>query len=243
MPDSALRLDGVWKAFDRGRDRLSVLEDVSLEIARGEIAAVVGGRDQGKTTLIRVASGMLPVDRGAVFVGGRELTGLSDRELAGVLANEIGVATRAGPETRLTVRHYVEMSLAASCRFGRRERAARVRETLDKLDLAGCAEAKWSELSNWQRVLVEFAQAIITRPRLLLVDDLVDGLPLGHKKTAMSLIDGFAAELRCAVLMAVSDHAAALGSAKVWRISHGELELMHADIPNLIDLGQRRDAI
>jgi ABC-type methionine transport system ATPase subunit len=49
-----LRLDGVCKAFDRGRDRISVLEDVSLSVGAGEIVSVVGTRAQGKSTLIRL---------------------------------------------------------------------------------------------------------------------------------------------------------------------------------------------
>lgn len=54
---AVLRLEGVWKTFDRGRDRVEVLQDVSLDVAAGQMAAVVGTRDQGKTTLIRIASG------------------------------------------------------------------------------------------------------------------------------------------------------------------------------------------
>jgi putative ABC transport system ATP-binding protein len=234
-----LRLVGVWKAFARGRDRVSVLEDVSLEVSAGEVAAVVGGRGQGKSTLIRVASGTLPVDRGSVWLDGRELPELSDGELRGVLADDIGIATRAGPEARLNVHDYVEMSLGATRKFNKRERSQRVRAVLEQLDLAGASGAMWGELSDWQRVLAEFAQAIVVRPRLLLIDDVVDGLSLDHKRTAMDLIEGFAKDVHCAVLMAVSDHAAALRSATVWSLSHGKLELMHKD-PDITYLHQRQ---
>lgn len=233
-----LRLVGVWKAFARGRDRVSVLEDVSLEVSAGEVAAVVGGRGQGKSTLIRVASGTLPVDRGSVWLDGRELPELSDGELRAVLADDIGIATRAGPEARLNVHDYVEMSLGATRKYNKRERSQRVRAVLEQLDLAGASGAMWGELSDWQRVLAEFAQAIVVRPRLLLIDDVVDGLSLDHKRTAMDLIEGFAKDMRCAVLMAVSDHAAALRSATVWNLSHGKLELMHKD-PDITYLHQR----
>jgi putative ABC transport system ATP-binding protein len=236
-----LQLVGVWKAFDRGRDRVGVLEDASLEVASGQIAAVVGTRDQGKTTLIRVASGTLPADHGSVFVDGRELTGLSDRQLSEVLARKIGLATRDGPEARLTVNDYVEMSLAATREWGKRERRQRVDHTLKEFGLAGVAESMWVELSNWQRVLVEFAQAIIVRPRLLLVDDVVDGLSLGKKQAAMELIEGFVEEIGCGMLMAVSDHSAAVRSSQVWQLTHGKLRLMHKD-PDIVDLPARRDA-
>jgi ABC-type cobalamin/Fe3+-siderophores transport system ATPase subunit len=242
-----LCLDGVWKAFDRGRDRVSVLEDVSLSVGVGEVVAVVGTRDQGKTSLIRVASGMLPADRGSVCVGGVELGGLRDRQLAGVLASEVGVAVRTGPEVRVRVREYVEMSLVACRRWRRREwrgreRRLRVTEVLEELGVLGCADMRWEELSNWQRVLVELAQAVVVRPRLLLIDDVMDGFGLGKKQAAMDLLEGFARELGCGVLMAVSDHASALRSVRVWQLSRGRLKLMadHSS-PVVIPLHKHHD--
>jgi ABC-type lipoprotein export system ATPase subunit len=223
-----LRLVGVWKWFERGGVRVSVLEDVSLEVRAGQVAAVVGGRGRGKSTLIRLATGMLRVDRGSVSVDGRELGGLSDRDLEELLAREIGVAARGG-EQRLNVRDYVEMSLVATRQHSGRERERLVKDVLAELEISGCAGSRWAELSDWQRVQVEFAQAIVRRPKLLLVDDLVDGMGFDQKRAAMDLMEGFARDRRCGVLMAVSDHAAALRSATVWQLSHGRLELMHED--------------
>ena len=236
-------LDGVWKAFDRGRDRVPVLEGVSLSVAAGEIVAVVGTRDQGKTTLLRVASGSLPADRGSVRLCDLELTGLSDGQLARVLRTEIGWAARTGPEVRVRVRDYVELPLATGRWLGWRERRLRVAKALKQLDVAGAAELRWGELSDWQRVLVELAQAVVGRPRVLLVDDVIDGLGLGKKQAAMEILRGFANDLGCGVLMAVSDHAAALPADRVWQLNGGRLKLM-ADLtdPDLIPLhkGERR---
>jgi ABC-type lipoprotein export system ATPase subunit len=235
--NSALVLDGVWKGFDRGDHRLGVLADVSLAVGEGEIVAVVGTRDQGKTTLLRVASGILPADRGSVRLGDLELTGLSDGQLARVLRSEIGLALRAGPEMRVRVRDYVGLPLAMGLSLRWRERRLRVAEALNALDVADTAELRWRELSDWQRVLVEFAQAVVGRPRLLLVDDVIDGLGLGKKQAAMELLRGFADDLGCGVLMAVSDHAAALPSDRVWQLGGGRLKLM-ADLthPDVVPL-------
>jgi ABC-type lipoprotein export system ATPase subunit len=233
-----LRLEGVWKGFERAGGWVQVLEDVSLEVGAGQVAAVVGGRGQGKSTLIRLATGMLRADRGSVSLDGRELGCLSNGDLEGVLAREIGIAARDG-EDRLNVRDYVEMSLVATCEYSARERERLVRDVLAELEISGCAASKWAELSDWQRVQVEFAQAIVRRPKLLLVDDVVDGMGLDQKRAAMDLMEGFAKDRRCGVLMAVSDHAAALRSATVWELSHTKLELMHQD-PNITYLHQHR---
>jgi ABC-type cobalamin/Fe3+-siderophores transport system ATPase subunit len=223
-----LRLDGVWFGFDRGGEWVSVLEDVSLEVRAGQVAAVVGGRSQGKSTLIQVATGMLCANRGSVSIDGRELGGLSKQDLELLWGTEIGIATRDGEE-RLNVHDYVEMSVAAPRKYSGRERARLVKDVLAELEISGCAGSKWKELSDWQRVLVEFAQAIVRRPKLLLVDDVVDGMGLDQKRAAMDLMQGFSKDRRCGVLMAVSDHAAALRSATVWELSHTKLELMHQD--------------
>jgi len=223
-----LRLVGVWKAFDRGGNRVSVLEDVSLEVRAGQVAAVVGARGQGKSTLIRLATGMLRPDRGSVAIEGRDLGGLSGGALEQVWAREIGIAARDG-EDLLNIHDYVEMSLAATRQYSGKERDRMVKDILAELEISGCAGAKWDELSDWQRVQVEFAQAIVRRPKLLLIDDVVDGMGLDQKQAAMDLIEGFAKTRRCGVLMAVSDHAAALRSATVWQLSHTKLKLMHQD--------------
>jgi ABC-type cobalamin/Fe3+-siderophores transport system ATPase subunit len=240
VADSVLVLDGVWKEFDRGDGRLQVLADVSLTVGAGETVAVVGTRDQGKTTLLRVASGTLPPDRGYVRLGDLELTRLTDAELAGVLRTEIGLATRSGPEVRVRVRDYVGLPLAMGRWLRWRERRRLVADTLKALGVAGTAELPWREISDWQRVLVELAQAVVGRPRLLLVDDLIDGLGLGKKQAAMDILRGFADDLGCGVLMVVSDHAAALPSDRVWQLDGGRLKLM-ADLtnPNVVPLHKR----
>jgi putative ABC transport system ATP-binding protein len=226
VAETVLALEDVCKGFDRGQDRLEVLTDVSLAVGAGEIVAVVGTRDQGKTTLLRVASGSLPADRGSVRLCDLELTGLSDRQLAGVLRTEIGWAARGGPGVRVSVRDYVGLPLATGRWLGWRERRTRVMRALTQLDVAGAAELRWSELSDWQRVLVELAQAVIGRPRVLLVDDLIDGLGLGKKQAAMEILRDFTNDLGCGVLMTFSDHAAALPGDRVWQLHGGRLKLM-----------------
>jgi ABC-type branched-subunit amino acid transport system ATPase component len=83
-------------------------------------------------------------------------------------------------------------------------------EVLEMLGVGDCADKRWRELSNWQRVRVELAQAVVGRPRVVLVDDVLGGLTFGQKQEAMELVRGFADDLGCGVLMAASDHMSAL---------------------------------
>ncbi len=216
----------MWKGFDRGSQRISVLEEVSLGVAGGEVVAVMGTRDQGKTTLLRIAAGVEQPDRGSARAGGRELKGLKDRELAGVLRTEIGWASREGPGIRARMRDYVGLRLAAGWRWRRRERKLRIAETLDRFGVAECADLRWKELSDWQRVRVELAQAVVSRPRLLLIDDLFCGLGLGKTQEANQLVRELADENGCGVLMAVSDHTSIAPADRVWHLDRRKLVLM-----------------
>jgi ABC-type cobalamin/Fe3+-siderophores transport system ATPase subunit len=232
-----LRLDDVWTSFDRGRDRVSVLEGASLRVDAGEMVAVVAGAGQGKTTVVRLASGTLTPDRGLVRVGGVELSRLKDKHLARVLASDVGVATGTGPGVRLTAREYVEMAAAAPKdgwrrRWRRRERRRMASTMLDELGIGACGDLHWDELSDWQRVLVELAQAVVVRPHLLLLDDIADGFGLRQKQELADLLEGFAVRQECGVLMAVADHGAAARAVRIWRLHRCRMQLIadHTDV-------------
>jgi len=235
-----LCIEGVWKIYERAKVTTTVLENATFSVPAGTVGAVVGTRAQGKSTLIRIASGTLPPDRGTVRFDGRDLATLKDADYSAVLANELGVALSSGPRVRLDVQAYVEMSLAATKRWGGRQRRQRVSHVLKDLGVASCARMKWKELSQWQQVLVELAQAVVVTPRLLLVDDLVDVLNLGKKQAVMEILRGVAQSTGCAVLTAVSDHEAALQSDQVWQLRDGRLKLMHSG-PDVVNLALRRE--
>ncbi|HST33531.1 MAG TPA: ATP-binding cassette domain-containing protein [Solirubrobacteraceae bacterium] len=225
-----LRLDSVSMGFDRGRDRVCVLQDVSLSVGEGQIAAVIGGPSQGKTTLIRLAAGLLSPDEGRVHVGGVALAELRDRQRQHMLARDIGLALRTGPAMRASVREYVEMKAAAPKNGWRRLHRGRERQrmttaVLDELGIADCADMRWEHVSDWQRCLADLAQAMVVSPRLLLIDDLSSPFGLRQKQNLMAFLEDFAREHSCAVLMAVSDEASALRSAQVWRLHRHQLKL------------------
>jgi ABC-type cobalamin/Fe3+-siderophores transport system ATPase subunit len=227
-----LRLDGVWAAFDRGW----VLEDASLSVAEGEIVAVVGGGGQGKTTLIRLACGTLAATRGRVLVNGVDVARLKDREMSQMLASEIGVVTAVGPPLGLTAREYIEIAAAAPKEFmwrwlrrrrwHRPEQRQMASAVLDELGISKCAEQRWEALSDWQRLLVELAQAIVAQPRLILIDDLASRFELRQKQTLMDTLESVVRDRDCGVLMTVSDDASALRADGVWRLHRHRLRAM-----------------
>jgi ABC-type lipoprotein export system ATPase subunit len=249
-----LSFEDVWRGFDRGRDHISVLEGVSLSVGEGEIVAVVGRGGTGKTTLMRLASGTLAADRGRVLLAGVDPAALNDRRRSRLLASEVGIVTGTGPALPVCVRAWVEMKAAAPRdgwrrRHRKRERQRMTTGILDELGIADCADMRWQDLSDWQRVLAGLAQAMVVRPRLLLIDAVTDNFAIREKQTVMALLEHAAREHGSGVLMAASDHEAALRSVRVWQLHRRRLNLWashdaeeDAVDADVIPLPKRREA-
>jgi putative ABC transport system ATP-binding protein len=224
--DELLALRGVAKGYRRGGRWLRVLSDVSLQVDSGEIVAVAGSRGEGKTTLLKIAAGLELPDAGEVHLGNVDLVRSSDEERSRHLGNEISWVHRDGTGLRFEVLDYVGLPLAIGRRRRRRAVAALAMQALERVGAADCAHQRWEELSNWERVLVAFARGAIGKPRLMVVDDVVDGLGMRRTREAGELLSSLVRELGCGVLMSVSDLEAALMADRVWSFERGGLKLM-----------------
>jgi predicted ABC-type transport system involved in lysophospholipase L1 biosynthesis ATPase subunit len=221
-----LALRGVCKGYARGERTMRVLVDASLELAPGEVAAVVGSREQGKTTLLKIAAGIETPDVGEVWLGDVNLARLSDEERSRLLGREIAWTNREGTGVKFRVLDYVGLPLAIG--RGRRQREAQdlAMEALERVGAANCAGQHWAELSNWERLLVGFARGIAGSPRLLVVDDLMDGFGMRRTREAGELLLELAGELGCGMLMSCNDLEAALIADRVWSLEGGRLSVL-----------------
>jgi ABC-type lipoprotein export system ATPase subunit len=222
---SLLSLVGVCRVARRGGHVEPLLADVSLEVEAGELVGVVGMRSQGKTTLLQIAAGLQCADRGVVRFDGRDLAGLSSKEHARLLREEIRLAGQSGPRVDLRVVAYVAAPLLVNRRRSERRAAfKRAEGALERVGIESRAAQRWDDLSRWDRALVEIAQGVVAAPRLLLVDDVSDGLGMRETGQVTRLLRSFAQEDGMGVLMAVSDGEAALSAHRVLSLARGELK-------------------
>jgi branched-chain amino acid transport system ATP-binding protein len=177
-----LVLDAVTKRF-RG---LTALDRVSMQVHAGEIVGVIGPNGSGKTTLFATMSGFLRLDGGAITMEGRSLTGLRPSA-----ANARGLARTfqiVQPFGGLTVRDNV---IAGALRGGR-ERLANARlaaaEVLDLMGLWPLRDQLAATLTIADRKRLEIARALATRPKLLLLDEVMAGLRPAEVEAAIALI-------------------------------------------------------
>jgi putative ABC transport system ATP-binding protein len=212
-----LSLVGVSKGYSRG-GWTGVLESVWLDVGPGEIVAVVGSRFDGKTTLLKIAAGLERPDKGQVFFDDRELGTLRDRQRTKLLGHQILWMNRSGPAPDgLEVARWVGWPLVLHGSGGRQaEQAAQA--ALAGVGASECAGQRWGELSHWQQALVCCARVRAVRPRLLIVDDLLDALGPTRTEEVSDLLRSIVEESkpRCGVLMSVTESRAAMFADRIW---------------------------
>jgi putative ABC transport system ATP-binding protein len=242
-----LELSAVSKIYRRGAQELHVLREASFELHAGEVISVLGMRGQGKTTLLRIAAGMESADAGVVCFEGRDLAGLSDGELSRLLGNSIAWAGRSGPGMRMRMLDYVAMPLLVGRARDKRSAYTRAHSALERVGADGCSQAEWESISDWERALVEIAQAIAAEPALLLVDDVTDTLGIRETDELTALLRRLSRDTQAGVLMSVSDAHATLWSDRIMTLSGGRLtqgpQAPSGNVIEFPDLGlQRSDA-
>jgi branched-chain amino acid transport system ATP-binding protein len=175
---SLLAVQGLTRRFAG----LTALQDVSFEVPQGSITALIGPNGAGKTTCFNVIAGAMLPSGGSVVFEGRDMAGLPPEEACarGIARTFQIVRPLAGLSVidNVTVAALVnERSVDAA-----RQRAARV---LERLGLARKSEVIASELTLPERKMLELAKALATRPRLLMLDEVMAGLrPVEAMKVA-----------------------------------------------------------
>jgi sulfonate transport system ATP-binding protein len=164
MPVS-LQLRKVSKTFDLPRERLPVLDDISLDVAPGEFVCIVGASGCGKSTLLRLIAGLDTQYSGSVVYEGQPVTGPDLSR--GIIFQE----HRLFPW--LTVEQNVQLAFGATS-VPRAEQKERVQEQIQRVGLAGFEKAWPHQISGGMAQRAAIARALINRPKLLLLDE-----PLG----------------------------------------------------------------
>jgi iron complex transport system ATP-binding protein len=179
-----------------------VLREVSLALAAGDCAALLGVNGAGKTTLLRLLLGLIGPDSGEILLDGRPLQAHGRREIARRMAY---VPQAHVPSFPFTVREIVGMARAPKAwRGGRpnRDDEAAVSVALARLGMLGFAERSYAELSGGERQAVLIARALAQGARILLMDEPTASLDLGQQTRLMSLLGEIARE-GCAIMVSI----------------------------------------
>lgn len=169
--NNMLELQQVSRVFTVGGQQVRAMDDVSLSIEAGAYVSIMGPSGSGKSTLLNIIGLLDTPDSGRYLLQGRDVTGLSDRELAAERSRTIGFIFQFFHLVpRLNAQQNIELPLllAGVPPQKRRERSLPL---LEAFGLLGRKHHRPEELSGGQRQRVAIARAVINRPAILLADE------------------------------------------------------------------------
>ncbi len=232
-----LELAGIRKRYGRGQLERVALRDVSFELSAGELLAVWGRRNSGRSTLLRIAAGLERPDDGVVSLRGRSLHARGSQDLREQI--RYCRKTYRPTEGQLVIDRLITAQLTRGVR-GPSARA-RAHKALERAGASACATLKPSELDISETVLVGIARSLVHEPRLLVIDEPTLGVDVFDRDRILSLLRGLADD-GIAVLMSVGETTCLTGADRALSLASGEL---HGELqpPRLAPVVQLRDAV
>lgn len=198
----AIRTENLRKVYGHDAEGRDVgLLGLSLEVEQGQIFGLVGPNGSGKTTLLEVLLGLLPVASGTVRILG-QLPGETDA-IAYVPQDYTAAAGSA-----LRARDMVALGLTGTSWGFRRTTAAqwkRIEDTMRAVDAFEVIDQRLATLSGGQRQRVAIAQALVSEPKLLLLDEPLANLDLRNQREVISLLDRLNSTLGVTIIMVAHD--------------------------------------
>ncbi|GHO84352.1 ABC transporter ATP-binding protein [Dictyobacter formicarum] len=183
-----IKAQHVKKIYRSGQLRIEALSDISLEIAQGEMVAVMGPSGCGKTTLLNCLSGLDTIDEGDIYIRGDNLRDLSERERTAYRAQHMGfIFQDFNLLPVLSAVENVELPLLVT-RVPSQKARRRALEMLDIVDLSDRARHRPAELSGGQRQRVTIARALVNNPALVWADEPTGNLDSTTASDIMNLL-------------------------------------------------------
>src|SRR5438270_11791948 len=183
-----IELEQIVKTYDLGLSKVPALRDIHVRIERGEFVAIVGQSGSGKSTLMNIIGCLDVPTAGRYRLSGRDVSLLSDDELADVRNLEIGFVFQSFQLLpRASALENVELPLVYRG-VAKKERRDRAVEALGMVGLEDRMKHKPAELSGGQRQRVAIARALVTQPSLLLADEPTGNL---HSRTGQEIVGLF----------------------------------------------------
>ena len=190
MPDAqpAIQLDQVSRHYRMGESLIRAVDGVSLSVPLGEFLALLGSSGSGKSTLLNLVAGLDRPSSGAVIAHGQDLSKMSSLELARYRRQTVGMVFQSlNLLPRMTLEENVELPLRLA-EVDRSERAARVREALERVGLEKRIGHRPSELSGGEQQRTAIARALVNRPKILLADEPTGNLDSATGESILTLL-------------------------------------------------------
>jgi putative ABC transport system ATP-binding protein len=223
-----VEIEHVNKSYRRGTHIIPVLENITLEIAEGEFLALMGPSGSGKSTLLNLIAALDQVDNGVIRVGGIDITGLTETELAAWRSVNVGFIFQFyNLIPVLTAFENVELPLLLTG-LSRRERREHVELALQVVNLASRMDHYPAQLSGGEQQRVAIARAIVTDPTILVADEPTGDLDRVSAEEILGLMDQLNRDSHKTIIMVTHDPRAAKKAHTIRYLDKGVLNNVHS---------------
>jgi putative ABC transport system ATP-binding protein len=223
-----VQIEHVNKSYRRGTHIIPVLENITLDIAEGEFMALMGPSGSGKSTLLNLIAALDNVDSGLIRVGGIDITGLTETELAVWRSVNVGFIFQFyNLIPVLTAFENVELPLLLTG-LSRRERHEHVELAIQVVNLASRMDHYPGQLSGGEQQRVAIARAIVTDPTILVADEPTGDLDRVAAEEILELMDRLNRESHKTIIMVTHDPRAAKKARTIRYLDKGILNDVHS---------------
>jgi putative ABC transport system ATP-binding protein len=221
--EAIMHVRNVTKSFRRGDEKITVLRNLSLDVPEGEFLGIMGPSGSGKTTLLNLIAGLDRPDTGELWIGGAQVSQMSESQLAAWRTRNIGFIFQFYHLLPvLTAYENVELPLLL-LPLGGSQRRQQVLTALDLVGLTDRMHHRPGQLSGGQQQRVGIARAIVTDPTLIVADEPTGDLDARSAEDILNLLVELQKSLRKTILLVTHDPRAAERAERLVHLEKGRL--------------------
>ncbi|MFM7844213.1 MAG: ABC transporter ATP-binding protein [Planctomycetota bacterium] len=223
MANAIVQVQQVHKYFQRGSERVDVLNGLTLDVGEGEFLALMGPSGSGKTTLLNLIAGLDQPSEGDVFVGDQCISRMSESQLAAWRTRHVGFVFQFYHLIPvLTAYENVELPLLL-LPLSKAQRQQQVNTALDLVGLSNRLHHRPGQLSGGQQQRVGIARAIVTDPTLIVADEPTGDLDSKSASEILDLLVELSSSLQKTIIMVTHDPRAAARAHRELHLDKGVL--------------------
>ena len=223
MPDqhTLLVAKNISKSFNLEERKIVVIDDISLEIMKGEFVAIMGKSGSGKSTLLSVLAGLDWPSSGTVFLNDENLTDMSEDQLSLKRQKDIGFVFQS---FHLIPTLNVEENIAFPLNIRRQYDQEKIESLIEKVSLSHRKNSLPNQLLGGEKQRTAIARALISEPKILFADEPTGNLDVKNADSVMNLLIDLRTEFETALVIVTHDPEIAKLADRVITIENGELK-------------------